>query len=149
MHRNDRPAYVDHAGHVRLPRRPHGRPPWRRLRCRRPDEGGYATAEAAVALPALLAVLGLALGVVVSVGAQLRCVDAARVGARVAARGDTDAAAERAAAAVAPRGARVRVRHAGSQVQVEVTADVLSTRLLPAVHISAAATAEAEAAAVP
>ncbi len=74
-------------------------------RCRRIEgDCGYATAEAEVALPALLVVLArLAVGVVVSVGAQLRCVDAARVAPRVVARGDSDAAAVRAAKQVAPR----------------------------------------------
>lgn len=113
----------------------------------RPAKGdpGYATAEAAVAIPALMAVLGLAIGVVVSVGAQLRCVDAARVGARAAARGDADAVVEKAALAVAPAGSRVRVSHHGSQVEVDVSADVLATGLLPAVHVGSLAVAESEA----
>lgn len=111
-------------------------------------DGGYATAEAAVALPALLVVLALAVGVVVSVGAQLRCVDAARVAARVVARGDSDAAAERAAVQVAPRGALVRVRHHGREVEVTVSADTkpfgAGVRLFPAVHVSAHAATEVE-----
>lgn len=105
---------------------------------------GYATAEAAVAIPALMAVLALAIAVVVSVGAQLRCVDAARVGARVAARGDADTAVVRAAVAAAPHGAHVTVRRRGDQVEVEVTADVLASRLLPAIHVGARAVAQAE-----
>ena len=40
------------------------------------------TAETAVVLPVLLLVLAGAVAVVVVVGAQLRCVDAAREGAR-------------------------------------------------------------------
>jgi hypothetical protein len=107
---------------------------------------GFATAEAAVAIPALMVVLGLAVGVVVSVGAQLRCVDAARVGARVAARGDGDAAVRSAASAAAPAGARVTVRRRGDQVEVEVTADVTASRLIPTVHVGARAVAESEAA---
>ena len=105
---------------------------------------GYATAEAAVAIPALMAVLALAVAVVVSVGAQLRCVDAARVGARVAARGDADTAVVQAAIAAAPHGAHVTVRRRGDQVEVVVTADVLASRLLPAIHVGARAVAEAE-----
>jgi hypothetical protein len=109
---------------------------------------GYATAEAAVALPALLLVLALAVGVVVSVGAQLRCVDAARVAARVATRGDSDSAAEQAAARIAPGGAQVRVVHRGSDIEVDVSADVRpfgsALRLFPAVHVSARAVAEVE-----
>jgi hypothetical protein len=110
----------------------------------RPDDLGFATAEAAVAMPALMAVLALAVGVVVSVGAQLRCVDAARAGARVAARGDSDAAVRAAAAAIAPHGARVMIRHHDGVVEVEVTARVLTTRVLPAVPVQAKAVAPEE-----
>ena len=46
------------------------------------------TAETAVVLPVLLLVLAGAVAAVVVVGAQLRCVDAAREGARAAARGE-------------------------------------------------------------
>mgnify|MGYP000606676768 CR=1 FL=1 len=41
-------------------------------------------------LPVLLTVLALAVWVLVCVNAQLRCVDAARAAARVAARGERD-----------------------------------------------------------
>lgn len=105
---------------------------------------GYATAEAAVALPALLVVLALAVGVVAGVGAQLRCVDAARTAARVAARGDVDAAAVRAAQRVAPRGARVSVVRRGDLVEVRVEARTASVGLLPSLPVSARADAEAE-----
>ena len=101
-----------------------------------------------MAIPALLVVLALAVGVVVSVGAQLRCVDAARVAARVVARGDSDLAAQRAGQGVAPRGSRIRVVHRGTQVEVEVSAETRplgsGLRLLPAVHVSARAVAEVE-----
>ncbi|MCW2543834.1 MAG: TadE family protein [Frankiales bacterium] len=108
------------------------------------SEEGSATAEAAVVLPALMAVLAMAVGVVVAVGGQLRCVDAARVGARVAARGDSDAAVRRAVAAVAPRGAVVTLTRRGGLVEVQVHARVLGTRLLPAVPVEGSATAERE-----
>jgi hypothetical protein len=111
-------------------------------------DDGYATAEAAVALPALLVVLALAIGVLVSVGDQLRCVDAARVGARVAQRGDGDGAAEQAARRVAPQGARVTVIHRGDQVEVTVSDEVRpfgnALSLLPSVPVSARATAQVE-----
>jgi hypothetical protein len=111
-------------------------------------EDGYATAEAAMALPALLVVLALAVGVLVSVGDQLRCVDAARVGARVAQRGDGDGAAAEAARRVAPEGSRITVLHHGDQVEVRVTDDVRpfgrSLRLLPSVAVGARATAQVE-----
>lgn len=110
----------------------------------RSNDHGFATAEAAVAMPALLAVLALALGVIVSVGGQLKCVDAARAGARVAARGDSDAAVRTAAFALAPRGAQVTIRHHGGLVEVEVRARILSTKFLPAVPVQARAAAEEE-----
>lgn len=112
-------------------------------------DDGYATAEAAMALPALLVVLALAVGVLVSVGDQLRCVDAARVGARVAQRGDGDGAAAAAARSAAPGGARVTVTHHGDQVEVRVSDDVRpfghALRMLPSVAVSARATAQVEA----
>ena len=107
------------------------------------DEG-YATAEAAVALPALLVVTALAIGAVVTVDGQLRCVDAARAGARVAARGDADPAVRAAAAQVAPRGAAVAVEHAGRTVRVTVRVTVRAGRWLPGVPLTAQATADLE-----
>jgi hypothetical protein len=107
------------------------------------DEG-YATAEAAVALPALVVVLGLAVGAVVTVGGQLRCVDAARAAARVAARGDADSAAAAAARQVAPRGAQVRIAHEAGLVEVSVTVTFRAGRWLPGIPLHARAVAEAE-----
>jgi hypothetical protein len=107
------------------------------------DEG-YATAEAAVALPALVVVLGLAVGAVVTVGGQLRCVDAARAAARVAARGDTDSAAAAAGRQVAPRGAQVRIAHEAGLVEVSVTVTFRAGRWLPGIPLHARAVAEAE-----
>jgi Flp pilus assembly protein TadG len=109
----------------------------------RARESGYATAEAAMALPALLVVLALAVGVVSCVGAQLRCVDAAREAARVAARGDSDALARRAGTEVAPRGSRVQITHRGARVEVRVATEV-HLRRLPGVHVRALAAAEVE-----
>ena len=107
-------------------------------------DDGYATAEAAVALPALLVVLALALGAVVTVDGQLRCVDAARAGARVAARGDSDAASRQAAEQVAPQHARVTVEHRGDRVRVRVEVVLRAGRWLPGVPLSADATADRE-----
>jgi Flp pilus assembly protein TadG len=108
------------------------------------DEDGYATAEAAVALPALLVVLSLAVGAVVTVGAQLRCVDAARAAAREVARGDSDGTARRDATQIAPRGATVTVRRHGGDVDVTVTAVVRPTRWLPGFTVKAHAVTEVE-----
>jgi len=107
-------------------------------------EGGFATAETAMVLPALLAVVSMMVGVMVSVGAQLRCVDAARGAARIAAHGESDALVRQAALRAAPRGATVVIRRRGGLVEVEVRARVLTTRLLPPVHVGASADAEEE-----
>ena len=84
---------------------------------------GAITAEAALALPAL-ALVAAALVALGHVGvAQLRCVDAARVAARLAARGEPPSLVRARAEAAAPAGASVVVR-AGRQVAVRVIAPV-------------------------
>ncbi|MFJ9519514.1 TadE family type IV pilus minor pilin [Kitasatospora sp. NPDC101801] len=83
-------------------------------------ERGFVTAETAVALPALVLLCTLLVWGVVTAAAQIRCVDAARVGARAAARGDGNAAAL--ARAAAPAGARVSVATGGDTVRVTVEA---------------------------
>ena len=91
-------------------------------RGRRPRDGGAATAELAVALPALVLVLALALaGLDVGI-AQVRCVDAARVGARLLARGEPPGKVLAEVRAAAPRGAEVGVEASGERVAVTVTA---------------------------
>ena len=82
------------------------------------------TAEAAVVLPVLLVVLAAAIWVLAAVAAQLRCVDAARLGARAAARGDAPASVIATTSAVAPRDADVRVVRSGDEVTVFVRAFV-------------------------
>ncbi|WP_331271940.1 TadE family type IV pilus minor pilin [Motilibacter aurantiacus] len=78
------------------------------------------TAEAALALPALCLVLGAALFVLVVGMAKLQCADAARAGARVAARGEPKGSIEAAARSVAPSGARVGVETSAGTVRVTV-----------------------------
>lgn len=99
-------------------------------------------------LPVLLTVLALAVWVLVCVNAQLRCVDAARAAARVAARGDSVGSSVKVGRALAPSGAQVQIQVDGSQVRVEVTAQVRPfgavLRLLPAVRVDARAVAELE-----
>src|SRR5436305_1861879 len=68
-------------------------------------EAGMVTAETAVVLPVLLLVLAGAVAAVTVIGAELRCVDAAREGARAAARGEDPAAGAAAAAVSAGSGA--------------------------------------------
>ena len=107
------------------------------------------TAETAVVLPVLLVVLAAAIWVLASVAGQLRCVDAARVGARAAARGDVTQDVTAAAARVAPAGAQVRVVRSGDEVTVEVAAQVqpfgAALSRLPATSVRAEATAVVEA----
>jgi Flp pilus assembly protein TadG len=82
------------------------------------------TAETAVVLPVLLLVLAGVVAAVVVVGAQLRCVDAAREGARAAARGEDAAAVTALAARAAPDGAVVTVSEGEEEVRVAVTARI-------------------------
>lgn len=84
----------------------------------RPDHG-MVTAETAVVLPVLVLVLAAALWAVAAAGAQLRCVDSAREGARAVARGEPTAVAVAASRRVAP-GADVVVEPAGDVVGVVV-----------------------------
>jgi Flp pilus assembly protein TadG len=84
-------------------------------------ERGSATAELAVALPALVLVLGVALAAVVLGLDQVRCVDAARVAARSVARGDDLATARTRAGAAAPPGAQVVIETSAGTVRVSVT----------------------------
>lgn len=101
----------------RTPRWSARREACRRARARAHAEDGMVTAETAAALPAVVLVLALGLGAA-GVGLDtVRCVDAARVGARAAARGDDGAAAARRAA---PDGAGVTLTRAGSDVHVDV-----------------------------
>lgn len=115
---------------------------------RRVGDGGFATAELAVALPVLMLLFALLLWGIAAITAQLRCVDAARVGARAAARGEGDIRSVALARAAAPVGARVRVLRSAQRVVVEVV-----TRIGPptawrsrfgATEIAATAVAETE-----
>ncbi|WP_265443181.1 TadE family type IV pilus minor pilin [Flexivirga meconopsidis] len=86
------------------------------------------TAELAATLPALIFVLVVALNAVLIGIDQVRCVDAARVAARAAARGDSAAAVRQVGARAGPGGAAVEVRGgpgaAGGTVIVTVRAPV-------------------------
>ncbi|WP_376741255.1 TadE family type IV pilus minor pilin [Streptomyces galbus] len=89
------------------------------------------TAEAAVVLPVLVAfAMALVWGLLV-VAAQLRCVDAARAGARAAARQEAPDAVVEMTRAAAPRGAEVTVGREGDQVRVVVVARPPLLRGLP------------------
>ncbi|MGY1855130.1 TadE family type IV pilus minor pilin [Modestobacter sp. SYSU DS0290] len=115
----------------------------------RPErEDGMVTAETAVVLPVLLFVLAGAVAAVVVVAGQLRCVDAAREGARAASRGEPAVVVQRIAGAAAPDGAVVGVGSSGDAVTVTVTAVVAPLGPVPwRVTVTATATAVVEPAA--
>lgn len=103
------------------------------------------TAEAAVVLPVLVFVLAAALAAVSVVTAQMRCADAAREGARAAARGESDAAIQDIAASSAPAGSAVSVTRDGDRAIVEVRASVpLFPGLGPSMTVTDSATAALE-----
>lgn len=80
------------------------------------------TAESAAVLPVLvLFAMGLVWGLL-AVGAQLQCVDAARTGARAAARQDPADAVVQVTREAAPEGATVTVSRGEGQVRVVVVA---------------------------
>jgi hypothetical protein len=85
-------------------------------------------------------VLTLCVSGLTAVSMQVRCVDAAREAARLAARGD-DASAPEAARKVAPNGAAVVLRRDGDFVVATVSARSV---LLPGVTVAAEAVAAVE-----
>lgn len=102
-------------------------------------DDGAVTVEAAIALASIVTVVVLCVGAIVAASAQVRCIDAAREAARLAARGDRDAVAV--AARVAPPDADIEVREDGEFVVATVRARVA---LLPLVELSADAVAARE-----
>lgn len=105
------------------------------------------TAETATVMPVLLA-LTTALVWLISLGiAEVRCLDAAREAARLAARGDDDQAREVARQA-APDGASVVIVQSGDLVAVTVSVaarpDVPPLDHLPPITLSARAVSAAE-----
>ena len=85
-------------------------------------------------------VLVLCLAGVTAVSMQVRCVDAAREAARLAARGDERSAVD-AARRIAPVGARVQLRREGDFVVATVVAH---SKLLPSLDIAAKAVSAEE-----
>jgi hypothetical protein len=96
--------------------------------------------EAALGIAALVVVLAVCVAGLAAVSMQVRCVDAAREAARLAARGDQRSAIA-AARRVAPGGARVEVRRDGDFLVATVVAH---SKLLPTLDIAARAVAAAE-----
>lgn len=80
-----------------------------------------ATAELAVALPSLVLVLAVALAAVDLGLTQVRCVDAARLGARLVARAEPESVVLGEVRRAAPSGAHVVVARSGDHGTVTVT----------------------------
>lgn len=87
-----------------------------------------------------MVVLVLCVAGLTAVSMQVRCIDAAREAARLAARGD-DGDAAQAAHDLAPFGARLDLRKEGGRVIATVTA---SSLLLPSITIRAGSVAAIE-----
>lgn len=104
---------------------------------------GAVTAEAAMVLPALVALALVLVWGLVAAADQIRCVDAARAGARAAARSEPESAVRDAARTAAPSRARVTVRREGGLWYVRVEAPTVGPRAL-ALTLSAEAAAMAE-----
>jgi Flp pilus assembly protein TadG len=111
------------------------------------------TAETAVVLPVLVLIVAVLIGLARAVGGELAVQDAARVGARAAARGESPAEVLRLATAVAPAGSWVTVSRAGGLVTVRVTSQIAplgtTARLLPQLTVAASAVALDESVASP
>lgn len=97
------------------------------------EDRGAVTVEAAIALFALVTVLALSFAGIVAVSDQLRCTDAAREAARLAARGEEERA-RKAVARIAPEGARLDLTTAGDGITVVVHAEPVGG-LLPGVRL--------------
>ena len=103
------------------------------------------TAELALALPAVVLVLAVVFAAARVVTAQVECVDAARAGARVAARGEAAGAVIATATRAGPPGSRVQLVTAATTVSVGVRATVtLPLPGAPSVEVSSTASAPRE-----
>ncbi|MEU2606751.1 TadE family type IV pilus minor pilin [Streptomyces albus] len=106
------------------------------------------TAESAVVIPALVPlVAGLLWGLMAAV-TRIQCVDAARAGARAAARGETPDGVSGAVRSAAPPGARLEVMREGEVVRVAVRARTAGPGPLT-LELRSEAVAMAEAASLP
>jgi len=116
------------------------------LLCGDAAERGSVTAEIAVALPALVFVVAIALWGVSAAAAHVACVDAARAGARAAARGEPMPAVQAAVVRGAPSGARVATHRHGDLTEVEVSVEIRAPALsgLPPVVVREHAVAATE-----
>jgi len=102
-----------------------------------------ATAEFAVVLPAVVLVLALSLGALGLAWDQIRCVDAARAGARAASRGDSARAVILVAGRAAPSGAEVSIGASEGFVLVSVVSRPRVAATLLPTWLRASSTASA------
>jgi hypothetical protein len=117
-----------------------------RGKCADRDARGSVTAETAVAFPALVVVLAVALWGVSAAAAQVACVDAARAGARAAARGESETEVRAAVLRAAPPQARVTLSRdpLTTKVMVQAEARPPLQGLFPVLRLQAQATAATE-----
>jgi len=101
------------------------------------------TAEFAVVLPAVVLVLALSLGAMGLALDQVRCVDAARAGARAASRGDSYGAVILVARRAAPSQAQVSIVMSGDLAVVSVVSRQREARSLLPPWLRAGSTASA------
>ncbi|WP_309135435.1 TadE family type IV pilus minor pilin [Cellulomonas sp.] len=114
-------------------------------RARPSGDRGAVTAELAIGMVAVAVVLVAVLATGAAALAQLRCLDAARTAARVAATGEQDGAALAAARdALGGRAADVHVARSGGWVTVRVSAPVVGWAGLGGLRAEASATSWAE-----
>jgi TadE-like protein len=85
-------------------------------------EDGMVTAETAILLPALAVVLAGLVWVIATVMGEVRCIDAAREAARLAARGDAPAQVVSVARQIAPAGAGVSIARQDGEIIATVIA---------------------------
>lgn len=107
-----------------------------------PAQRGSVTAEAALVIPALVVVLALGLGSIAVAIDEVRCVDAARAGARAAARGESRSLVMARVRSGAPDGSTVSISD-GAEVTVTVVAPLrIAVPFLPPARASATAVRE-------
>ncbi len=117
----------------------------RRLQGRGAPERGSVTAEMAVALPALVLLLGVFVGAATVGVTQLRLEEAARAGAREITRGETGASVEATVRRLAGPGAGLEVTGDGGWTSVTVTTQVRGPFLnLLEVRLSATSSGRSE-----
>jgi Flp pilus assembly protein TadG len=106
------------------------------------DDRGSATLETALVVPVLVLLTVALCGVISAMATQIRCIDAARSGARAAARGESEDAVRAVVRDAAPHGTQMTIARSAGYVQVLVTAPAGGLPLLENFTVHA----EAEAA---